>query len=183
MPVLLLIFILVPLAEIAVFIEVGKAIGVGWTIGIVIVTAIAGASLLRAQGFAALERTQKTLSEGRIPVDTVIDGVSLLTAGAFLLTPGMITDTMGFLLFIPAFRHGLAKWLFKRMARNANINVDIFSSTTQSTGTRTGPTPGQHPDMDATRSGSRDAKRDKGPVIEAEYERVDDPAKDPPDRK
>ena len=171
MPILLLIFIVVPLAEIAVFIKVGEAIGLGYTIAIVVITAIVGTALLRAQGFAAFQRAQNTLSEGRIPVDSVVDAVSLLTAGAFLLTPGMITDTLGFLLFFPAFRHGLAKWLFKKMAGRANFDVNIF------TGASAGP--GANRDS----SKGRGTHKESGPIIDAEFEPIDNPAKDGPDGK
>ena len=157
MPILLLIFILVPLAEIAVFIEVGEAIGLGPTIAIVIITAIIGTALLRAQGFSAIARAQNTLSEGRIPVDSIIDGASLLTAGAFLLTPGMITDTLGFLLFIPAFRHWLAKWVFKKFMANANININTY-------GDKNPPGLGDQPPPDG-----------QGPIIDAEYEHIKTP--------
>lgn len=170
MPILLLIFIIVPLAEIAVFIKVGEAIGLGPTIAIVIITAIVGTALLRSQGFAALARAQDTLAEGRIPVDSVIDAVSLLTAGAFLLTPGMITDTLGFLLFIPAFRHGLAKLLMKKMASSANIDVNVFTSTTiGSTG------PGPKPDSPQSQPRGNRPGNDGGPIIDAEFEPLDDP--------
>ena len=169
MPILLLIFIIVPLAEIAVFIKVGEAIGLGPTIAIVIITAIVGTALLRSQGFAALARAQNTLAEGRIPVNSVIDAVSLLTAGAFLLTPGMITDTLGFLLFSPAFRHGLTKLIMKKMASSANIDVNIF------TGTAGGPGPGSDPDPNRSRPGGNTPPNDGGPIIDAEFEPLDDP--------
>jgi len=162
MPILLLIFILIPLAEIAVFIWVGEAIGIGPTIIIVVITAIIGTALLRAQGFSTMARAQKTLSEGGIPVDSVIHGAALLVAGAFLLTPGMITDTLGFLLFVPAFRNWLAKIIFNRVLGKANIDVNIFGNE------KPGPF-GQDP---ADRRPPNDGD---GPIIDAEFEHINNP--------
>ena len=169
MPLLLLIFIVVPLAEIAVFIQVGDAIGLGPTIAIVIITAIIGTALLRAQGFATINRAQKTVSEGGIPIDSVIDGASLLVAGAFLLTPGMITDSLGFLLFIPAFRHWLAKWAFNKFTRNANINVNIFGNKANNADHNRNP----RDFNDQSRPG------DNGPVIDGEFEHIKTTDNDP----
>ncbi len=126
MPLLfLLIFIVVPLAEIAVFIKVGAWIGLWPTIATVILTAIAGTALLRYQGTSAMNKASAALAAGRLPVESVIDGVSLLLAGAFLLTPGLITDGFGFLLFIPAFRHHLARWLFARLQKSSRVHVHM----------------------------------------------------------
>ena len=173
MPLLLLIFIVIPLAEIAVFIQVGDAIGLGPTIAIVIITAIIGTALLRAQGFATLSRAQKTVSEGGIPIDSVIDGASLLVAGAFLLTPGMITDSLGFLLFVPAFRHWLAKLAFKKFTQNANINVNVFGNKTNNTDPRTDHNRNPHDFSDQPRPDG------KGPVIDGEFEHIETTNNDP----
>ena len=194
MPLFLLIFILVPLAEIAVFIWVGDAIGIGPTILIVIITAIIGTMLLRSQGFSTMERAQKTLKEGGIPMDSVVDGAALLVAGAFLLTPGIITDTFGFLLFVPAFRHGLAKLIFKRFMGKANIDVNIFGNGPKAkpgnfdqSAPRDDPfqprteqpfkKPGKNPFSGKSNSDPRKGAYDdgKGPIIDAEYERVKKP--------
>lgn len=124
--ILFLLFVVVPLAEIAVFIVIGDIIGIPATIALVIVTALIGTMLLRMQGLSALQRTQSAIQEGRIPVDSVIDGVCLLVAGAFLLTPGIITDTVGFLLFIPQFRRWLAQAMFHRIIKSSNIEFSEF---------------------------------------------------------
>jgi len=152
MPLLLLaLFISVPLAEIAVFIMVGKAIGMIPTILSVIITAFIGTFLLRRQGLSAFARTQTALAEGRLPVESVIDGMCLLVAGAFLLTPGILTDTIGFLLFVPPLRRWLAKTVFHRVTRN--MDVHVAGSRRQG---KTGPQDDAH-----------------GPVIDGEYERVE----------
>ncbi|SCA56335.1 FxsA protein [Candidatus Terasakiella magnetica] len=102
--IILLLFIAVPVTEIAVFIQVGDIIGLWSTIAIVILTAIIGTALLRQQGISTLMRAQATLNEGKMPTTELFDGACLLVAGALLLTPGFVTDTVGFLLFTPPFR-------------------------------------------------------------------------------
>ncbi|MGI9385268.1 MAG: FxsA family protein [Methyloligellaceae bacterium] len=149
-----LLFIAVPLAEIAVFIKVGEIIGLLWTVLLVILTAIVGVALLKRQGLATLARAQEALDAGRLPVDSVLDGVCLLVAGAFLLTPGLITDTAGFLLLVPAFRRGLARWAFDKLSKHGSIQVKTFGG---------GAAPGAGP----SRGG-------EGPVIDGDYVRVDE---------
>jgi UPF0716 protein FxsA len=102
--ILLIAFIGVPLLEIAIFIQVGGIIGLGWTLVLVVLTAIAGTILLRHQGFQVLRRAQKQLDAGQAPVAEVFEGVCLLFAGALLLTPGFFTDAVGGLLLLPPFR-------------------------------------------------------------------------------
>jgi UPF0716 protein FxsA len=102
----------VPLAEIAVFVLVGGRIGVMATLGLVLVTAIAGAILLRIQGFGAMERIRRTLEADEMPGRDLVHGVMILVAGILLLTPGFVTDTLGFLLFVPAIRE--IGWRFLR---------------------------------------------------------------------
>ncbi len=137
MPLLiLLLFIGLPIAEIAVLIKVADVIELGPTIGLIILTAVIGVTLLRRQGLQSMMRAQNSLNEGRLPVDSISDAVGLLLAGAFLLTPGLITDSLGFALLIPAVRHGMASYLFKRAAKSRNIHVDMFgmdSSNSSST--------------------------------------------------
>ena len=97
MPVLLLIlFIAVPIAEIAIFIQAGERFGLWPTLGLVILTAILGTTLLRYQGSKALHRVQESLNRGEMPIGEVFTGLCLLVAGALLLTPGFLTDGVGF---------------------------------------------------------------------------------------
>ncbi len=121
-----LLFAVIPLAEIAVFIVVGDFIGIPATIAVVIITAFIGTILLKRQGLSVLQRAQLALQEGRIPVESVIDGVCLLVAGAFLLTPGIITDTVGLLLFIPHFRRWLAQILFRQIIQSGRVKFSQF---------------------------------------------------------
>jgi len=104
---LILLFLLIPLIEIYLLIEIGSAIGAVATIFLVIFTAVVGAYLLRLQGFATFRRMQANMSEGILPAQELIEGLILLIAGVLLLTPGFFTDIAGFVFLIPAAR----KWI------------------------------------------------------------------------
>lgn len=160
----LLLFIAVPLAEIVILIKLGEIIGIAATILLVISTAVIGVSLLKRQGLAALARARSSLDAGEIPVESVIDGVSLLIAGAFLLTPGLLTDTVGFSLLVPAFRFRLAHWIFDKLKNSDHMQVHTF-------GTGPGPAPG-------TGHGAPGAGQHphRGPdsVIEGEFKDMED---------
>jgi len=97
----------VPIAEIAVFLLVGGAIGALPTIGLIVLTAIIGTVLLRRQGTAAFARLQDDIRANRVPAAAIGHALTVAVAGVLLLTPGFITDAVGFLLFIPAVRAGL----------------------------------------------------------------------------
>lgn len=157
MPFVFLAFILVPIAEIAVFIEVGGVIGLWPTLGIVILTALVGTSLLRSQGLAAFGRAQTAMSEGRLPVEEVIHGFCLVIAGALLLTPGFLTDIAGFLLFVPPVRLLLARAAMKWFAKNGTVHMHTGP------GHPGGPAGGSYP-------GSNDPT-----IVDGEAEEVDPP--------
>ena len=114
---LLLAFVAIPIIEIALFIELGGAIGLWPTIGLVILTAVVGTMLLRAQGFATLARLQGSLSEGGDPRGPLAHGAMILFAGALLLTPGFFTDAIGFLLLLPPFREMLIRRVGPALAK------------------------------------------------------------------
>lgn len=100
-PVLLL---AIPLLEIAAFIVIGGEIGVLATLALIFVTAVIGSILLRVQGFGLINRIRSETEQGRVPGRELVHGVMILIAGVLLLTPGFVTDTLGFLLFVPAIR-------------------------------------------------------------------------------
>ncbi len=112
MPALFLLFLLVPLIEIWFLIKVGGVVGAGWTIFLVVATAVIGAGLVRAQGLSTVRRIQRELASGGMPAAEMLQGIFLLVAGALLLTPGFFTDAAGFTLLIPGIRKILAKRLF-----------------------------------------------------------------------
>ncbi len=114
MPVFLLFVILligIPLTELYVLIKVGRAIGAGTTIGLVILTAVLGAWLLRLQGLVTLARVRAALEAGELPAIELVEGLILLITAVLLLTPGFITDAIGFLVLLPGVRRALAKGL------------------------------------------------------------------------
>lgn len=114
---ILSVFIGVPILEIAVFIKTGEIVGLWPTLAIIVLTAIIGAALLRAQGLATLARVRHSLDRGEVPVEEVFTGLCLLIAGALLLTPGFVTDTLGFLLFVPPVRYAIGHFVLTRLAR------------------------------------------------------------------
>ncbi len=115
MSVFLVLFIVLPIAEMALLIQVGSVIGVLNTIGLVLLTAVIGAWLLRQQGLATLLRANERLNSGELPAREVAEGLILAVGGALLLTPGFITDGVGFLCLLPGSRHWLAGQALKRM--------------------------------------------------------------------
>ncbi|MEM7697008.1 MAG: FxsA family protein [Verrucomicrobiota bacterium] len=108
---LLALFILVPLVELAIFMVLGSKIGIPTTILIVIITGFIGATLTRSQGLRTIRRYQEATGNGRLPHEEVLEGLMLLFAGAVLLTPGFLTDVIGFALLVPPFRAFLRRKL------------------------------------------------------------------------
>ena len=113
---LLILFIIVPIAELAVIIQVGQQIGVLWTVAILVVDSILGSILMRAQGRSAWRRFNVTLQSGRPPAREVLDGVLVIFGGALLLTPGFITDILGLVLLLPPSRAVVRRVLVRRFA-------------------------------------------------------------------
>ncbi|EOW9110575.1 FxsA family protein [Vibrio cholerae] len=114
-PILLFLFIAVPVIEIALFIQVGGVLGVWPTIALVLLTAIVGASLVRSQGLQTLLTVQQRLAQGQLPAQQILEGVMLAVAGVLLLTPGFFTDILGMLVLLPAPRAYFAKQLMSRV--------------------------------------------------------------------
>ena len=114
-PLIATIFLVVPIIEIYLLIQVGQVIGAGWTVLLVVLTAVIGVWLLRIQGLSTLTRAQQRLQENELPAREMLEGVALVIAGAFLLTPGFATDTLGFLLLFPPTRLWLVSIAASRM--------------------------------------------------------------------
>jgi len=127
-PILLLLFILVPIIEIGLFIQVGGFLGLWPTIALVLITAFAGASLVRSQGIATLMSVQGKLQQGELPAQQILEGVMLAVAGVLLLTPGFMTDTLGMLVLLPAPRAKIAKELMKRVKVNTMSSGSGFNA-------------------------------------------------------
>ncbi|MGQ0680020.1 MAG: FxsA family protein [Actinomycetota bacterium] len=98
---LILVFLVLPIAELAVLIQVGRAIGIGWTIVTLIAVSIAGAALSKREGLAVWRRFQGALRRGELPSKEILDGVLILFGAALLLTPGFISDMLGLVLLLP----------------------------------------------------------------------------------
>ena len=120
---LLLALICVPILEIAVFIQAGAVIGLWPTIGLVVLTAVAGTWLLRQQGLATLARAQRSMEHNQLPVNELFDGLCLLIGGILLLTPGFVTDSVGLLLLVPGVRALLRAWVGHVLARSGHVHV------------------------------------------------------------
>ena len=110
---LFLLFTVIPFIELALLIKIGTMIGLFETILIIVITGMAGALMVRSAGIECLFRIQKNMDSGIIPTDDLFSGLLILVAGAFLLTPGLITDAAGFILLIPASRELVKKFLKK----------------------------------------------------------------------
>ncbi len=114
---LLLLFTIVPLVELFLLVKLGTVVGVGPTVALVIFTGVLGAWLARQQGLGVLRRLSEDLAEGRLPAEALIDGLLILIAGAVLLTPGLLTDALGFLLLVPQSRAVVRKAVVARFGR------------------------------------------------------------------
>jgi UPF0716 protein FxsA len=112
---LFVLFLTIPMIEIGLFIQVGGAIGMWPTLAVVILTAFLGARLIRAQGILAIGRLRSSLNELRDPTEPLAHGAMILIAGALLLTPGFLTDAVGFALMVPAVRSALYAFLRSRI--------------------------------------------------------------------
>lgn len=142
---LFLLFLAVPLIEIALFIQVGGWIGLWPTLAIVVLTAIAGTWLVRSQGTAVLTQLRRSFDELRDPTEPLAHGAMILFSGALLLTPGFFTDAVGFALLVP----GVRRWVMQEVRKRVKITEVHYGSR-----------PGAPPDPD---------------IIEAEFEEIDPP--------
>lgn len=149
------IFAILPLVEIFVMIEVGSVIGAGWTILLILLTAMVGMAIVRRQGMAALADLQAGMADLRDPARPIAHGVLIMLAGALLIVPGFVTDALGALLLVPPLRD----LLMRRMGRRVVV-------------VETG--------WQARRPGSGPGSGAGGRVIETDYEVVQD--HQPPDR-
>ncbi len=129
---LLLLFILVPAVELALLIEIGRHIGTLATLGIIAGTGILGAALARHQGLGILKSIRREMNAGRLPATSMIDGIMVLLAGAVLMTPGILTDALGFLILIPPtrkwIRDALWNWL-KNAIQTGRVQVNVSVGT------------------------------------------------------
>jgi UPF0716 protein FxsA len=119
---LLLLFLTVPLVEIVLFIEIGSRIGTWTTLLVVALTAILGATLAHREGLRTWWRIQEKLYSGLMPDEDLLDGLLILIAGAVLLTPGFLTDALGFLMLYQGTRQVIKRWLRHKLSERFQIH-------------------------------------------------------------
>ena len=127
-PLIATIFLLVPIIEIYLLIQVGQVIGAGWTILLVVLTAVIGVWLLKLQGLSTLTRAQQKLQANELPAREILEGMGLVVAGALLLTPGFFTDAVGFFLLFPPARIWLVSGIASRMVVSASVKMHEHKS-------------------------------------------------------
>ena len=154
---LFVLFIIIPIIEIALLIQVSDVIGGFATIALVVITAILGAKMVKTQGMGALQNVQTQMAQGQMPAKELFTGICVVIAGVLLLTPGIMTDVFGLLLLTPAIRNKLAAGL----ASQATVRM--------SASMQKGPSPF---------TGQQHAEREQGQMeqpttIDGEYERKD----------
>jgi len=112
---ILAVLVLGPLIELFLLIKAGAAFGAIPVIAYCIATAVIGGFILRLQGMAALASARKDMQDGKVPVEAAVDGVFLALAAPLLMTPGIVTDIIGFILLVPAARHAMARAALSRL--------------------------------------------------------------------
>ena len=165
-----LLFILIPLVELYFIIVIGDIIGALWTVLLVLMTAVIGVNLLRLQGMNTLGRAQRNMAQGQLPAMEMMEGVALAVAGILLITPGFITDSIGFLLLLPVTRRAIIQYLMTRATVYTNRHGGAggqggFQSTTyhEHRSTR----------RDKGSSGTKKKTDRVGRTIDGEYTRED----------
>ena len=192
MPYVLLLFVALPIIEIAVMLKVGDAIGWLATLAIVILTAFLGTTMLRQQGMATLNIARQRLDAGEMPAQQMLEGMMLLVGGVLLLTPGFVTDAFGFACLVPATR----QWIARRIASRSIVSVGgvvgfggggrrpsgagpIKGGTTVGSGSTPGARESDTNSANSTLAGGRPQPPSSKPavsgdIIDAEFQRVDE---------
>lgn len=159
---LFLLFIIVPIIEITVLIQVGQAIGAWYTVGLVLLSAFIGVNMLRQQGLSTLARAQQRADQGEVPGQEMVEGIVLAVGGALLVTPGFVTDVVGFSCLVPGVRRSVVKALLSRFT--------VIAAGQTSRHFHAGPGPHMHQGPFPP----RDSDAIDGDVIDGEYKRRDD---------
>ena len=168
-PIFTVLFLVLPIIEIFVLIKVGsdELLGPMWTIFLVVLTAVIGAFLLRKQGLSVLARLKSNMSQGKIPAQEIIEGMLLAVGGALLMTPGFVTDAMGFLCLLPFSRQFIAKNIIKRSAHKMQEGMSAqmggFSYSAQSRSS-----PGSQPNS------QRHSENQDPNIVEGEFTEIEE---------
>ena len=172
---LFLLLAAVPILEIVLLVKLGQWLGIWPTVLIVLGTAVLGTYVLHRQGFKVVNRVMESMAAGKPPVGPAIDGAFLMTAGVLLIAPGVLTDLFGLLLLIPPLRHAVAAWSVRRFLRSAVVvRSETFTrAKAKAQAHDEQPWPGR-------REGARrERAAENGPVIDGEFERLDERTLDP----
>ncbi len=159
---LFLLFVIVPLIEIVLLINVGEIIGAWYTIGLVLLSAFIGVNMLRRQGLSTLMRARSRMDSGEIPAHEMLEGVILAVGGAFLVTPGFVTDFVGFCCLIPVTRHALVARLQKHFVV-AGVNQQGFGAHYQTF----------HESPPGSSHSPRSGRQESGHTYDGEFRRDD----------
>jgi len=154
-----LILVALPILELMLLVKTGQMVGFWATLALVVGAAVLGAFVLSRQSRGALRRAARALEEGRPPMADALDGAFLMMAGLLLITPGFVTDFIAVLLLIPPLRHAVARWTVRRVAERGGIHMRTVGSDAESAGEAARPSP---------------VDDGKGPIIEGEFERLDE---------
>jgi len=127
LPLLVVLFVLVPIVEIAVIIQVGQAIGVTETLLLMVAVSVVGAWLVKREGIGLWRRAQRQLDTGVVPGRELVDGMLIMLAGALLLTPGFVSDCLGVLLLLPPVRAGLRRLVIGRLRKRVVVQRTSFT--------------------------------------------------------
>ena len=134
---LALLFVIVPLLELALLIEIEQVVGFLPTMALVVLTGVTGAWLARLEGLKTLWKLRDDLARGQLPGQAIMDGMSILVGGALLLTPGILTDLVGFSLLLPPTRHAIQRRVRERLERGIQdgaIEMTVLGSRSWATG-------------------------------------------------
>ena len=176
-PLIVFLFLAIPIVEIYLLIQVGEVIGAGWTILLVVLTAVIGVWLLRIQGLSTLTRAQQKLQDNQLPARELLEGMALVVAGAFLLTPGFFTDALGFLLLFPPTRMWLATAVASRMVVSSMHGQTLHGQSVHGDRMPGAPPQGDRPPGDPPQGRppqGKSGKRGDGNVIDGvNYHRED----------
>ena len=168
---LALLFVIVPLVELALLIRVGQAVGFWPTIGLVAFTGVAGAWLARLEGLRTMFKLRDDLAHGRLPGQAIMDGMAVLLGGALLLTPGIVTDILGFSLLLPQTRRSIQRRVRARLeehVRSGAIHMTMMGNSAwanpNASGVEASPTQGeQYREAVFREEPQREDPRRKGP--------------------
>jgi UPF0716 protein FxsA len=157
-----------PLLEIALLVMFGQWAGVWLTLAIVVGTAVIGVGVMQRQGLTMMLRTQEAVMRGEPPVGAMMEGAMTVMAGFFLIMPGLITDTLGLLLLIPPVRKFIAGRLAAGMFGAGDVHVEVYENERR-----------QEPRAGHGNPGAGSGDGSGGPVIEGDFERLDERPVDP----